>query len=138
MSLKETVEDLYVSLVGNRVNTLGLAMFAGSGYTFCNYYGTLPTMFSILGIVVSGGFLSFNKFGEGTKNYYRRTLQEIDDNNGTLPLEWVQEKIKKVEFGNVLGYCQLQGMYLAAKKRNQLNSFYSAKKAVSNNIFPNF
>jgi len=37
-----------------------------------------------------------------------------------------------------LGYCQIQGLYLAARKYRQLKTFNEVKKEASKNIFPNF
>ena len=37
-----------------------------------------------------------------------------------------------------IGYCDLQGIFLAAREKGQLDEFYQAKMGATRNILPNF
>lgn len=61
-----------------------------------------------------------NRFGELRPRFLKRLIES------------------KVERNPIIGYCQLQGDYLAAREYNQLEVFNEVKKKYSKNVIPNF
>lgn len=75
--------------------------------------------------------------GRTTKKYYKKTKKHIEL-RGELAPEFIEKVIKKSENSKVLGYCELQGIYLAARDTDNLDVFYQVKNKLSRNIIPNF
>ncbi|MEK6899779.1 MAG: hypothetical protein AABX05_01515 [Nanoarchaeota archaeon] len=151
MTLTKKVENAYVSYVGNRVTFAGNLMMGAGFYNLSFYFydrvlnhapasGSSAMMFILghalffTGISAMGNTLC----GEGTLTYYQRTKEHIQ-RKGSLDQRMIELWITQTtENQKYLGYCQLQGMYLAAKKYKQLEPFYKAKRKVSRNKVPNF
>ncbi|MBI2672745.1 hypothetical protein HYX19_00645 [Candidatus Woesearchaeota archaeon] len=140
MALKDIVDRLYVGLMGDRVNLASKIIFAASTYSLI--YGinhkTLPSfLFGYLGGYLSVSCFAYTTAGSGTLRYYNRTSKHIKQFRRLDP-GFAKTLIEGTENRKFTGYCQLQGMYLAAKKYGQLDVFYEAKKKYSKNIIPNF
>ncbi|MGV8086088.1 MAG: hypothetical protein ACP5N1_00520 [Candidatus Woesearchaeota archaeon] len=133
MKLTEILDQAYVGITGDRVNLISKIVIIGSVYELCE------TGSRIWGIpaIISSALIGYTSYGLKTLKYYNRTSNHIK-NFGTLDLTFAKTLIKGTENKKFTGYCQLQGLYLAAKKYDQLETFYEAKKTVSNNILPNF
>ncbi len=133
MTLTDFVNELYVGLAGNRVDLVGKIGFAGC---IC---GAAITGFPewILPLPLFAGIMAYSYFGMSTLKYYKRTATHIKK-FGELDRRFAETLIKETENQKFTGYCQLQGMYLAATRYGQLDAFYKAKSAISNNVIPNF
>lgn len=147
MSLAEKVEDAYISLVGNKVTLLTSSLLAASAYSIAdNFYEHFAnnnfSFLSFLGFGMLGsisGMINLGtKFGAGTLYFYRRTEEHIE-RYGELKPRVVELWMKhKTENEPEFGYCQQQGIYLAARKHGQLEAFYEAKERVSKVKIPHF
>ncbi|MDD5192486.1 MAG: hypothetical protein PHH54_06405 [Candidatus Nanoarchaeia archaeon] len=131
--LKKIVEQAYVLLAGNRL-TLMSELMIGSGLFLSG--DNHPTLKPLLGMI---GFPVYfvTVCGLQTLSSYNRTIKHIKK------FEKLDERFAKEQMGEyknnlLMGYCQLQGMYLASKKYNQLDEFYKLKKKISEVIIPNF
>jgi len=132
MKLNEIAEQLYVGLIGNRFNALS-EIVIGTGF-----YGLAADDSLVWGIPIwLGGLLfGYNLAGVSTVIYFNRTSGHIKRFE-KLDERFAKAMIEGTENTGFAGYCQLQGMYMAAKKHGQLDAFYKARKW-SNNIIPNF
>jgi hypothetical protein len=133
MKLREIVDQLYVGVAGDRVNLISKIGIAGSLYGM----GVTESGLWILPFTISTIFFNYTLFGLSTLHYYRRSTKHIQDHE-KLDLRFAKTLIKGTENRKFTGYCQLQGLYLAAKKYDQLDIFKEAKSSVSNNVLPNF
>ncbi len=133
MKLTEIVNQLYVSLMGDRVNLASKITLAAGIYGLIRYKDPLLLIPTGLGLI----FFVYTTEGLGTLKYYNRTSKHIKQ-FGKLDSEFAKTLIEGTENRKFTGYCQIQGMYLAAKKYGQLDAFYEAKKKYSKNIIPNF
>tara|TARA_Y100000310_G_C20560822_1_gene752981 strand:- start:70 stop:480 length:411 start_codon:yes stop_codon:yes gene_type:complete len=136
MTLADKAESLYVALTGNRV-TLASRLFTTA------YVGSIPFFPDILlafmmpaTIIVYGGEI-ITCCGLTTPKFYNRTRDHIKKFDKLDP-RFVKEMIKETENREFVGYCQLQGMYLAARNYGQLDVFKDVKKEISNCRIPNF
>jgi len=147
MSLFERVENAYIALAGNRV-TLASSTAAGiSSYGFFSdlshyFSGEEPLQLRTLGFLVSGLassiFIFSTKCGLGTAAFYRAADRHIK-RRGTLKENVVRKWIQNaVEDDSTLGYCQLQGIYLAAKKHGIEDIFFELKEKYSSNTMRNW
>jgi len=138
MGLKDKIDSFYVATCGNRITMVGTILI--TNHIFYSLYpvdGNLPAVLSILGGGIGGGIWGLTFGGISTWKHYKRTLKEAKENNKINP-HFFEEKINKSENRKFIGYCQIQGLYLGAKRTNSLEEFYLAKNNVSNNIVPNF
>lgn len=133
MKLTEIVDQLYVGLMGDRVNLASKITLAASTYGLIKYKDPLLLIPTGLGLIAFG----YTTEGLGTLKYYNRTSKHIKQ-FGKLDSEFAKTLIEGTGNRKFTGYCQIQGMYLAAKKYGQLGAFYEAKKKYSKNIIPNF
>ncbi len=85
----------------------------------------------------NGDFIFYLYYKGKCKNFPDARVT-IDDMVAEVDKVAFRITIKDTENRKFTGYCQLQGLYLAAKRYGQLDVFYAAKSAVSNNILPNF
>ena len=138
MSLKETVEDLYVRLVGNRLVLAASLSLASSTYAYIEA-DDANLRFGTGGIAIYAALaLMIKKCGVGTLQFYRRTEESIQKYGRLKPRVVELWMVHKTENAFLVGYCQQQGIYLAAKKHGQLEAFYEAKDKVSNVTIPHF
>jgi|SRR3989344_4673884 len=151
MSLTEKVEDAYIQVVGNRVTaaaTVATVSSAGPlGLFLESLFSTeqtnpLLTVAYATGFVVTSliatGYLMETKCGTKTQQYYRRTEKHIKKYNQLKPRVVELWMTRTTENQATYGYCQQQGIYLAAKKHGQLDAFYEAKRKVSRVKIPHF
>ncbi len=87
--------------------------------------------------LIGGCAASVTAFGESTRRFYEETKEHITQ-RGKLEPRYMRKLIERSENGSLIGYCQLQGAYLAAREANQLEVFNEIKKQYSNNKLPNF
>jgi len=80
-----------------------------------------------------------NREYKDAKTFYNIIERHIQ-RRGNLSQRFVERlmTVKQVENGKFLGYCQKQGMYLAARNYGQLEVFNQAKENVSNCKIPHF
>lgn len=155
MSLNELLNDAKVAVTGNRV-TLASGLLAANflyaaGSAIAHAIGAWnePVASALkspefLYLVASAPFgtlglrgLDYTRFGTSTLKLYRRTKRHIEQ-FGSLQPKFAKGVIEKTENRAFTGYCQLQGMYLAAKELGQEEAFNEAKRGVSNCLIPNF
>ncbi len=140
MGLQDKVESAYVALVGNRVTAAVGTAFAYLSWEIFSKgkeFSTTQILVYTLSQVAAGFGLLFTKEGSSTWRHYKRTLREVED-YGSASVEFFVEEIEDTENGCLFGYCQLQGLYLGAKKSGQLANFEKAKKDYSYCKIPNF
>ena len=149
MSLTEKVEDAYIRVVGNRVTAAAVVSTLAidyATYEAVSYFWDKNPLFAVLsvaggivGTLFSASYVVDTKCGERTLYFFRRTEKQIkkfDDRLMPRAIElWMA---KKTENQALYGYCQQQGMYLAAKKHGHLGAFYKAKRRVSQVRIPHF
>lgn len=139
MSLAEKVENLYVRLIGNKITAAATLSLLGStylsldgenGYLLSTFFGTVNGV-AILSLLAT-------KCSAGTLHFYHRTEQHIEKYGLLKPRVvelWMTEFTENMP---ELGYCQQQGIYLAARKHGQLDAFYEAKEKISKVRIPHF
>jgi len=133
MALNDVINNLYVGLAGDRVDLfakIGVASCISAAAITESGIWAIPLPFLV-------GLVGYTNFGLSTLKYYKRTSAHIKK-FGRLDRRFAETLIKGTENRKFTGYCQLQGLYLAAKRYGQLEIFYAAKSAVSNNVLPNF
>ena len=138
MSLAERLESAYVALFGNRAIVLSELLITGSIIydELVSNNGNLPTGSAIL-CAIGGAITGVTYAGTGTWKHYKRTLREYKE-KGEVSVDFFKERILRSENGRFVGYCQLQGLYLGAKKTGQLEAFYAAREEFSECKIPNF
>ena len=140
MSLKDITDKAYHRLFGNRVTILGASIAV---LPYCvdiqndTLLQTLIMVSSPLITGLGGALLGSTSFGADTYSHYIRAEKHIKK-FGELKPKYVQKLIEGSTNRKFFGYCELQGVYLAAKKYGQLDVFNEVKKSHSNNILPNF
>ncbi len=132
MDLSDIVEQAYVGLVGNRLNLLAKVGLLISAYTFDSSAG--QQWWEAL-MYASAGLMGATVFGCSTLEHYVSARDQIR-HYGRLDDRYARTLMEKNK-GCFSGYCQIQGLYLAAKKYSQLEVFMRAKKAYSKNVIPN-
>lgn len=138
MSLAEKVENAYIGLIENKVTLAANSLLGGSLYML--FEGNQSPVRLVAAYVSIGlGVVALGtKCGTGTVQFYCRTEQHIQKYGRLKPRVvelWITHKTENL---SNFGYCQLQGIYLAAKKYDQLDAFYEAKNKVSKVKIPNF
>lgn len=145
MSLKEKINKIGIGLLGNRVTALGCALLTSSAASlelvdkfrpvdnnfYINYGPEMGLAF--LGTVL----LTHTEFGSKTVKLYDKTAKHIKK----------FDRIDKRFFDKIIpvnditnnwdGYCQMQGVYLAARDYGKLDEFKEMRKK-SSNVIPNF
>lgn len=141
-TLKSKLESIELYAMGNRVNLLGRLMtgigvtdtIKGISYGSGMIYGE-----GEMGLILTslGVFLEFVTLGGvTTPNYFKKTEKRIK--RGELTQGRVEKLIRSTENNRFFGYCDVQGIYLAARKHKKLDVFKKAKKNVCNVRIPNF
>ena len=149
-SLQKVVEHARskaVLLFGNRLAPVGYALLAY--YFWLNIENclfqenrsiseTVLRFFLMVGSGVGGAFLAgSNAFGVITEKFYRKTREHILEFGAIDPL-FFQKTMEGWEDEKYYGYCQLQGIFLAAKELNKVEEFRALKREHCKNIIPNF
>jgi len=145
MKLIEKVNDLEARLLGNRCLVLGAALVGGGTYEFFmsslsvsdkEPLNLIASITSSLTAIIGSFLIGFNTCGIDTYKSYKRTIKHIEQFGEIMPDFFI--KYIGQDNGHFMGYCQLQGMYLAARKNGKLESFYRNRKEYSKCLIPNF
>jgi hypothetical protein len=126
-------------LIGNRASAIGTAMLAGgAGAMVLEGPGPLGCL-SALAAGVGIGLDSYTGFGSSMKKIYDRTVKHVKRFN-RLDRRFFNTVMGLDRFDSLVGYCQLQGMYLACRDYapQKLPNFYELKQQNTRNIVPNF
>lgn len=119
--------------LGNRITALTAATIGSMSLDGSPNQFLFPIIFGI-------GFGSTG-FGLDTYKEFKKTEKAVKE-QGYLDKEWFKDRMmylsRYTSKSRFIGYCNLQGMFLAAKKYYVLNEFKSARKEVSDNLIPNF
>lgn len=87
---------------------------------------------------LSGGLCAWvTAFGTTTERTYRRTCDHIEK-KWKIGRKFFKKIMKNDIDKEIMGYCQLQWMYLAAKEYWLEKKFLEMKKEFTNNLIPNF
>jgi len=149
MSLTEKVEDAYIRVVGNRVTAAAVVSTLAidyATYEAVSYFWDKNPLFAVLsvaggivGTLFSASYVVDTKCGERTLHYFRRTEKRIKKKDRVLSPRVVELWMTRTTENQALyGYCQQQGIYLAAKKHGQLEAFYEVKRKASRVRIPHF
>ena len=136
-------EDFAVGLMGNRVTLASRILALGGIATFLAL--DIPREFRLEAFNVlayttllpSVVLMASTNCGTTTLDHYRRTRKHMRGNGGKLDLRFAEALIEGSGNDRFFGYCQQQGLYLAAKRYGQLDVFNEAKKK-SNIVIPFF
>ena len=141
MSIKDKINRIEASLIGNRVTSLGASLLVG-GFISTNLYEIKDFRNQILyGTIMCTGsaMCGITSFGISTNKIYKKTANSLKKFNK------LDKRFFKAAMGTeysrpLIGYCQLQGMYLACRDYapKELENFYKFKKEYTKNIIPNF
>ena len=147
-------------MFGNRINALGKLVFTSSVVASYFLINNLSEMRDQLGdfshlvepfLVFSPAFLAgmgiysqiITDCGKGTYEIYKRTKNHIQ-NFGGIDERFAKKIFEKkhdkisIKDSSMRDYCELQGIYLAAKELNHANTFNELKKKYYNKSFPLF
>jgi hypothetical protein len=136
MGLGELVDYALVATIGNRI-TAGATILSLNTFATYQIFGSLVGLLALTPLCVAFPLFGVTLAGTSTLEYYHRSVKHIKRFE-RLDHRFATTLIKGGENDAIFGYCELQGMYLAARNYGQLDAFYKAKKEVSNNIIPNF
>ena len=142
------VQDCYVGLVGNRLTMIGYSLV---GLIFSQDYiiseinslnldrpYELFLRFTLAFLTgCAGGFLGGTGLGISTYRNYKKSQKHIKE-FGRLRKKYARVLIEGSENCCFIGYCQQQGLYLAAKQAGQLDIFNEAKRKYSRVAIPFF
>ncbi|MBI2667010.1 hypothetical protein HYX13_05345 [Candidatus Woesearchaeota archaeon] len=139
----EKAHDWYVALAGNRITLVGGLSFLNlltlvfSGKESSSYSVTYSAVSCLAGVLLSP-LIGATLCGSNTIKFYHKTKEHIKQ-FGALD-ERFAKKIIMVDNENTdfYGYCQQQGMYLAALHYGQVKSFREFQKKYSNVKIPFF
>jgi hypothetical protein len=138
-TLTEKINNLAVGLFGNRVSALGLGIMIASHFYPAPNSIEHPVITGLYGITSTAGIMMYfyTGFGLPTLRIYKRTKQHIRDwkkLDHDFFIAYLGGDVRKP----FTGYCQLQGMYLAARDTGHLEEFRELKRKYSKNLLPNF
>ena len=140
MSLKEKISKIGISLIGNRVTALGCSMLSGSLTSLAlSHEGQLLENH---GLSMSLGYVGAllllqTELGSNTSRLYEKTVNHIKK-FGRIEERFFDKVVPVNDMASPWdGYCQLQGVYLAARDYDQLNDFNRMRSKSCNRI-PNF
>jgi len=144
MTLKEKLNEVEATLIGNRISAISSAcLLAGAGsMAILGLDQATEVMGPILGPVMGVGLVgcSFTGFGSTMKKLYIRTREHLKKFNTLDPRFF--KAMMELDYGSwLLGYGQLQAMYLAARDSGNpeyLRQFHQLKREYTKNIIPNF
>jgi hypothetical protein len=140
----DALKRVKMLITGNRYVLLchlgGIATI-GAGVEYIRQFGfetaddaKISSVFIACGISFSAVGMPFSA---KTRKIYETTKRHIRD-FGTIDPDYFKVMMG-IDLDNwTYGYCQLQGMYLAAKEMGCLDQFHSLKKKYTTNVLPNF
>lgn len=140
--LKDQLNKIGVSLIGNRLATVGNIGLA-SLILNISTKGFEPSCSSEqLSYCASGialGLSAITGFGASTGKLYSRTVDHLKKFK-KLDERFFDKMMGFDDSTPLVGYCQLQSMYLACRDYapEQLDTFYKLKKENTRNVVPNF
>jgi len=144
MSLVEKVVDFGRGIYMNRVTLAMMPIYSSSIYGIMSYQNISnisdePLRFGLLccAAVVSGAIAGYTSFGTSTGRMFRKIDRQIET-DGCLNREYVTKVMCQPENDCATGYCQIQGIYLAAKKHGKLAEFRKLQEKYSCNKIPHF
>ncbi|MDA9128974.1 hypothetical protein N9J72_00660 [Candidatus Gracilibacteria bacterium] len=137
-NIRNQVDLIIKGGIKNRVSlaTYGYSAFiAGGVYSF----QTMPLKIFAL---VAGGFTIYRflystRLGINTEQVYRRTKLHIS-RFGSVDERFFKKVLGEYAEEYAIGYCELQGIYLAMKERELEKEFFEMKKKFTNNRLSNF
>jgi hypothetical protein len=140
MTLTDKLKAVKVGLIGNRIDLLGKLLMLGGAY--CGIDGAIDGSIIEMGTAVAALTTGFEfsrqtEFGSMTKYIYERTKKHIQE-FGKIDERFASCILSGDCEEKLYGYCELQGMYLAAKECGQLATFTKQKKNYSGVAIPNF
>jgi len=120
---RERVDDIYVTLVGNRINLVSRAVTGASmvGTIVQGAHSEYAPVFgvSLIGLVISE---VITLCGYNTLEFYRRTREHIME-FGCLREEVVRTFVPRTREERIWNYCAIQGVRLAARRYNESGVF---------------
>jgi hypothetical protein len=138
------LEEFIIENFGHRIATAGKIIFTISIIDISIRYGLNIELLSQVNISYNIAAMTLGTALYGTQDGQLTTLRSYKKTKRKLlENKLSKEKIFKemIEDGankKLMGYCEQQGTYLAAKKLNYVEEFYLAKKKYSNVILPHF
>ncbi len=142
LTLVERLQGLYMNRA-TLISTVNISVYSYPLYLLSNLGSFQSTEeLAAFGIVtfgcgLSGGVLTGTWFGNGTAQAYKRTKKHILKNSRLDPRA-IKALVGKNNDDKEVGYCELQGVYLAAKELEQLGAFYTGKEKYTKIHAPNF
>lgn len=138
----DSLRDKYVKIVGNRITFLCRAGFqiGGMGAIIESYHRNPDAGFAyaLLALASFAGYAATGKGDECTLEHYVRGKKHIKK-YGRLRKRYAETMLASKTHGRFYGYCQQQGLYLAAKELGEVEVFRAVDKEVDNrNYLPNF
>ena len=139
----EKINNAIIRMTGNRVTLLGYGLTVGGIGSLLHTIGTPSLlnigigMLSVITFSIGTGFVGITNEGRETFTHYKRAKEHID-NHGRLEPRYAEKVILGSENHSFIGYCQQQGLYLAARDYGQLEVFERVRKAHSNVKIPHF
>ena len=139
--LEDSVRSFIAGSVGNRVYLLGKVLLVGGIVSASHNEKMIMDPYQFMAVSSGALFCASTFCGYGTRKLYNRTREHIR-RFGKLNPKFVKNVIRRSQqdypgFDLLIGYCQEQGAYLAARDMGQLGAFNDAKTS-SRNIIPNF
>ncbi|MFH1589297.1 MAG: hypothetical protein ABIB43_01900 [archaeon] len=135
MILADIVKGAYVSILGNRVNVVGISLIIADSWMQFGpdavEYSQFANHVINTGVIFSG----LTIYGIETKASYKKVKKHIQE-TGSLNKEFLKKGLNKKN--RIFNYCRSQGVYLAAKEFGYTKQFKEAKKLYSKSIIPNF
>jgi len=128
-----------VYLFGNRVVLVGITFLGYGALTFSSLpaheLNSVTAGLSFCAFCAGAGIVGNARFGCSTIAIYRRSMAHIS-RYGRLDDRFAKAVINGSENEPLTGYCQQQGLYLAARDTGMLATFREAQKQHSNVSIP--
>lgn len=128
------LKDIETIVLGNRLTAASYALIAGaySRAIINNESDFISFSAWSLGIFFAVATLG----GYATYHHYKKALKHVAV-KGKLEFDFLKKEIRIHGRNKYLGYCELQGLYLAARDSGNEKMFRKLRK-YSRNIVPNF
>jgi hypothetical protein len=136
----EGAQYMLAALLGNRATVVGYALIAiwqaAPHLAPQEWKAPLAALTAPIGIL-GAGIAGYTGFGLTVGHYYRLTAHHIQE-HGRLDPRFAEAIILGSENRAFTGYCQQQGLYLAARDYGHLDVFEEVRQAYSNVRIPHF
>lgn len=139
-SVLRRIDRLGYPVWANRVTAASyLAVPAGAAIWFSGPLGSMRSFAGCLLFSAGLAALGVTKLGLGTRETYRRSKAHIE-RHGRLDERFARAVILGARDGEngCYGYCQEQGLYLAARDSGELETFERARREHSTLFVPHF